>query len=213
MEKKTYKISFNQIYLSKPMVTEADGYTTTLFPKEARLRNLTYSAPLYVDMVKEVTTVQPDGETTVEKEILNKNFIGKVPIMLRSDYCSLHGHTDKELTELGECPYDEGGYFVINGSEKVLIAQERMSTNHVYVFEKKQPSKFMWQAECRSQPERGSRGASSCVMRLRTRLVRFDVRYRTFERIFPSSSCSALSASSQTRISWSTSCTISRTMK
>jgi DNA-directed RNA polymerase II subunit RPB2 len=165
MEKKTYKISFNQIYLSKPMVTEADGYTTTLFPKEARLRNLTYSAPLYVDMVKEVTTVQPDGETTVEKEILNKNFIGKVPIMLRSDYCSLHGHTDKELTELGECPYDEGGYFVINGSEKVLIAQERMSTNHVYVFEKKQPSKFMWQAECRSQPERGSRGASSCVMR------------------------------------------------
>ena len=54
-------------------------------------------------------------------------FIGKVPIMLRSDYCSLHGHTDKELTELGECPYDEGGYFVINGSEKVLIAQERMS--------------------------------------------------------------------------------------
>ena len=137
MEKKTYRISFNQIYLSKPMVTEADGYTTTLFPKEARLRNLTYSAPLYVDMVKEITTVHPEGETTVEKEEIKKVFIGKVPIMLRSDYCSLHGHTDKELTELGECPYDEGGYFVINGSEKVLIAQERMSTNHVYVFEKK----------------------------------------------------------------------------
>ena len=116
-------------------------------------------------MVKEITTVTPEGETTVEKEEIKKVFIGKVPIMLRSDYCSLHGHTDKELTELGECPYDEGGYFVINGSEKVLIAQERMSTNHVYVFEKKQPSKFMWQAECRSQPERGSRGASSCVMR------------------------------------------------
>ena len=131
MEKKTYRISFNQIYLSKPMVTEADGYTTTLFPKEARLRNLTYSAPLYVDMVKEITTVHPEGETTVEKEEIKKVFIGKVPIMLRSDYCSLHGHTDKELTELGECPYDEGGYFVINGSEKVLIAQERMSTNHV----------------------------------------------------------------------------------
>ena len=54
-------------------------------------------------------------------------FIGKVPIMLRSEYCSLHDHTDKELTELGECPYDEGGYFIINGSEKVLIAQERMA--------------------------------------------------------------------------------------
>jgi DNA-directed RNA polymerase beta subunit len=53
-------------------------------------------------------------------------------------------HTDKELTELGECPYDEGGYFIINGSEKVLIAQEKMSTNHVYVFQKRQPSKYMW---------------------------------------------------------------------
>ena len=50
-EKKTYKISFKQIYLSKPMVTEADGMTSTLFPKEARLRNLTYSAPLYLSLI------------------------------------------------------------------------------------------------------------------------------------------------------------------
>jgi DNA-directed RNA polymerase II subunit RPB2 len=57
VNKKTYKVQFGQIYLSKPMVTEADGMTSTLFPKEARLRNLTYSAPLYVDMVKTVTTV------------------------------------------------------------------------------------------------------------------------------------------------------------
>ena len=46
----------------------------------------------------------------------HKGVLGKVPIMLRSQYCSLHDHTDKELTELGECPYDEGGYFIINGS-------------------------------------------------------------------------------------------------
>ena len=59
----------------------------------------------------------------MEEEQINKVFIGKIPIMLRSEYCSLHDHTDKELTELGECPYDEGGYFIVNGSEKVLIAQ------------------------------------------------------------------------------------------
>ena len=141
-EKKTYKVQFGQIYLSKPMVTEADGMTSTLFPKEARLRNLTYSAPLYVDMTKTVTTVSAEGDTSEEVEKINKVFIGKVPIMLRSQYCSLHDHTDKELTELGECAYDEGGYFIINGSEKVLIAQEKMSTNHVYVFEKRQPSKY-----------------------------------------------------------------------
>ena len=165
-EKKSYKISFKQIYLSKPMVTEADGMTSTLFPKEARLRNLTYSAPLYVDMEKTVTTVTLDSQKTEEVEKINKVFIGKVPIMLRSEYCSLHDHTDKELTELGECPYDEGGYFIINGSEKVLIAQEKMSSNHVYVFKKRQPSKYMWVAECRSSPESGARAASACVARM-----------------------------------------------
>jgi len=164
--KRKYKVQFGQIYLSKPMVTEADGMTSTLFPKEARLRNLTYSAPLYVDMTKTVTSLLPEGEETVEEEQINKVFIGKIPIMLRSEYCSLHDHTDKELTELGECPYDEGGYFIVNGSEKVLIAQEKMSTNHVYVFQKRQPSKYMWVSECRSSPESGARAASACVARL-----------------------------------------------
>ena len=49
--------------------------------------------------------------------------------MLRSTYCLLNGLTDRDLTELNECPLDPGGYFVINGSEKVLIAQEKMATN------------------------------------------------------------------------------------
>ena len=176
-EKKKYKVEFRQIYLSKPMVTEADGMTSTLFPKEARLRNLTYSAPLYIDMAKSIITTTTTGEKDpvtgkdieteqIVTEEYPKVFFGKVPIMLRSQYCSLHDHTDKELTELGECPYDEGGYFIINGSEKVLIAQEKMSTNHVYVFEKRQPSKYMWVAECRSSPESGARAASSCMARL-----------------------------------------------
>ena len=171
--KKKYKVEFKQIYLSKPMVTEADGMTSTLFPKEARLRNLTYSAPLYIDMAKSTITNTGQIDEETGKEIMDihteeypKVFFGKVPIMLRSQYCSLHDHTDKELTELGECPYDEGGYFIINGSEKVLIAQEKMSTNHVYVFEKRQPSKYMWVAECRSSPESGARAASSCMARL-----------------------------------------------
>ena len=176
-EKKKYKVEFRQIYLSKPMVTEADGMTSTLFPKEGRLRNLTYSAPLYIDMAKSIITTTTTGEKDpvtgkdieteqIVTEEYPKVFFGKVPIMLRSQYCSLHDHTDKELTELGECPYDEGGYFIINGSEKVLIAQEKMSTNHVYVFEKRQPSKYMWVAECRSSPESGARAASSCMARL-----------------------------------------------
>ena len=173
--RKKFRITFGQIYLSKPMMTESDGETTTLFPHEARLRNLTYSAPLYVDLTKTVTTVTEGEDGQLAEEIrveeLQKVFIGKVPIMLRSKYCSLHAHSDNELQRLGECPYDQGGYFVINGSEKVLIAQEKMAPNHVYVFVKKQPSKYSHVGEIRSQPEFGARAASTCAVRLHNKVV------------------------------------------
>lgn len=74
-----------------------------------------YSAPLYVDITK---TVLKEGEEPIETQ-LQKCFIGKIPIMLRSTYCLLNGLTDRDLTELNECPLDPGGYFIINGSEKV----------------------------------------------------------------------------------------------
>ncbi|KAH9554263.1 hypothetical protein CY35_08G055300 [Sphagnum magellanicum] len=165
----TYKINFGQIYLSKPMMTESDGETATLFPKAARLRNLTYSAPLYVDVTKYVTRKNDDGEDEMEQEDMPKVYIGKVPIMLRSSYCTLYQNSDKDLTELGECPYDQGGYFIINGSEKVLIAQEKMSTNHVYVFKKRQPNKYAYVAEVRSMAETQNRPASSMFVRMLSR--------------------------------------------
>ena len=87
--------------------------------------SFSYSAPLYVDITK---TILKDGEDPVETQH-QKTFIGKIPIMLRSTYCLLNGLTDRDLTELNECPLDPGGYFIINGSEKVLIAQEKMATN------------------------------------------------------------------------------------
>ncbi|EPS65990.1 hypothetical protein M569_08783, partial [Genlisea aurea] len=164
-----YKINFGQIYLSKPMMTESDGETATLFPKAARLRNLTYSAPLYVDVSKRVIKKGHDGEEVSETQELTKVFIGKVPIMLRSSYCTLYQNSEKDLTELGECPYDQGGYFIINGSEKVLIAQEKMSTNHVYVFKKRQPNKYAYVAEVRSMAETQNRPPSTMFVRMLSR--------------------------------------------
>lgn len=73
-----YKIRFGQIYLSKPMMTESDGESATLFPKAARLRNLTYSAPLYVDVSKKAIMKGHDGEEITETENFDKVFIGKV---------------------------------------------------------------------------------------------------------------------------------------
>ncbi|XP_032806717.1 DNA-directed RNA polymerase II subunit RPB2 [Petromyzon marinus] len=151
-----YMLKFEQIYLSKPTHWERDGAPSPMMPNEARLRNLTYSAPLYVDITK---TVIREGDDPIETQH-QKTFIGKIPIMLRSTYCLLSGLTDRDLCELNECPLDPGGYFIINGSEKVLIAQEKMATNTVYVFAKKD-SKYAYTAECRSCLENSSRPTST----------------------------------------------------
>ncbi|KAI6120594.1 DNA-directed RNA polymerase II, subunit 2 [Pisolithus croceorrhizus] len=172
-----YEIKFGQIYLSRPTVTEADGSVVPVFPQEARLRNLTYSAPLYIEMKKRVLVGREDpngvpGDILWEPEHeettndTTKVWIGKVPIMLRSTFCILRGLQDQDLYDLNECPYDSGGYFIINGSEKVLIAQERMATNHVYVFAKAQPSPISFLAEIRSAVEKGGKTISQFQVKL-----------------------------------------------
>ncbi|TFK30881.1 DNA-dependent RNA polymerase II second largest subunit [Coprinopsis marcescibilis] len=170
-----YEIRFGQIYLSRPTVTELDGSVVPVFPQEARLRNLTYSAPLYIDMNKRVLVGREDPDVpgdvqweveSVDPPDLPKIWIGKVPIMLRSSFCILHGLRDSDLYDLNECPYDSGGYFIINGSEKVLIAQERMATNHVYVFAKAQPSPINFLAEIRSAVEKGGKTISQFQVKM-----------------------------------------------
>ncbi|XP_048757218.2 DNA-directed RNA polymerase II subunit RPB2 isoform X1 [Ostrea edulis] len=159
-----YLLKFEQIYLSKPTHWEKDGAPSPMMPNEARLRNLTYSAPLYVDITK---TVVKEGEDPVETQH-QKTFIGKIPIMLRSTYCLLNNLVDRDLTELNECPLDPGGYFIINGSEKVLIAQEKMATNTVYVFQQKD-SKYAFKTEIRSCLEHSSRPTSTLWVNMMAR--------------------------------------------
>ncbi|KAI0275029.1 DNA-dependent RNA polymerase II second largest subunit [Gloeopeniophorella convolvens] len=173
-----YELHFGQIYLSRPTITEMDGSVVPVFPQEARLRNLTYSAPIYLEVFKEYSLGRedPDGqpgdmiwerqrEEPVRPED-SKVWIGKLPIMLRSEFCILSGLGERELYDLNECPYDSGGYFIINGSEKVLIAQERMATNHVYVFAKAQPSPINFLAEIRSAVEKGGKTISQFQVKM-----------------------------------------------
>lgn len=168
-----YEISFGKIFLSRPTMTEADGTTSPMFPQEARLRNLTYASPLFVEMDK-LTYEKRDDESEwrmmadeIKEEVIDKKvFIGRVPIMLRSKYCMLKDLGEDEFYALKECPYDMGGYFVINGSEKVLIAQERSAANIVQVFKKSAPSPVSHIAEIRSALEKGSRLISSMQIKL-----------------------------------------------
>ncbi|EOQ99743.1 DNA-directed RNA polymerase II subunit RPB2 [Wallemia ichthyophaga EXF-994] len=170
-----YEIEFGQIYLSRPTMTEADGSVSPMFPHEARLRNLTYSAPLYIDMKKKVLIQVEDDETgdlvwvpeyDDESDENIKVWIGKVPIMLKSSFCNLSNVDSSRLAELNECPFDQGGYFIINGSEKVLIAQERLAANHVYIFAKAEPSPVSYQAEIRSAMEKGGKTVSSMQIKM-----------------------------------------------
>jgi DNA-directed RNA polymerase II subunit RPB2 len=156
-------VKFGQIYVSKPPIyTESDGRTITVFPNEARIRDLTYASPLFIDVVKE--TESELG--AVDQHKYTRVPLGSLPVMLRSSYCVLHGLSDKDLIDLGECPYDQGGYFIINGSEKVIVAQERMATNTVHVFAKAQPAPYTHYAEIRSVPEKGSKSPSALSLKL-----------------------------------------------
>lgn len=101
-----------------------------LFPNEARLRDLTYSAKSQV-LVKIMTYDDLNADPTTHTIPLP---LGLIPIMLKSIRCNLQGKDEDELPRLNECPHDQGGYFVINGTEKVIIAQERQAANHVYAF-------------------------------------------------------------------------------
>ena len=103
----------------------------------------------------ELTTVTVDEEgNKVERTEVSNEYFGEVPCMVRSEYCHLKDKADMEKCDLGECIYDQGGYFIVNGSEKVLIAQERQAYNRVYCFKKRPPSKIAYSGECRSLTDR-----------------------------------------------------------
>lgn len=151
-------LKFGQIYVTKPPIyTESDGRSITLIPNEARIRDLTYSCNMYIDVTK---IVENEFGEKDEHKFARTNF-GQLPIMLRSNCCILHGLTDKDIIEIGECPYDQGGYFILSGGEKVIVAQERMASNTIHIFKKSQPAPYTHYAEIRSVPEKGSKTPSS----------------------------------------------------
>ncbi len=101
-----------------------------MYPAEARYRNLTYGAPLYIDIA-----IKHHVGGRVTTYIEEKIHVAKIPIMLGSKYCHLHGRSKSERVAMNECPMDRGGYFIVNGSEKVIISQERPVENSIAVFE------------------------------------------------------------------------------
>lgn len=123
-----FKIRFGRLTVGKPEITEADGSKRNIYPMEARLRKISYSAPIYLEISTYVNDVQ------------RENFIsevGKMPIMLKSKYCHLYGLNREDLVKHGEDATDPGGYFIINGTEKLIVIVEDLAGNNFMVEEDK----------------------------------------------------------------------------
>ena len=126
-------VSFGNIYLTPAIIHENDGSTTLMYPTNARLRNFTYDSRLYID-ISFKTSIVVNGEIKEQNtSILNKISLGKIPIMINSQICILKNKNYYHQNNHKECIHDKGGYFIINGTEKVLISQERRAENKIYV--------------------------------------------------------------------------------
>lgn len=122
------------IMLGTPTIQHQSGEDVRLmFPNEARLRNLTYSAGLYCDILVRVTFGRPaEGAPAVKETTIRQFPLAQLPIMLHSKGCLLNNKPKEFLQAVGECPYDQGGYFIIGGSEKVLITSQEQAFNTLY---------------------------------------------------------------------------------
>ena len=162
LDKKTGKyklelsISFTNFSIHRAQIYENNGASKTMFPQEARLRNFTYSSAMTIDLeIKILNRTGPNLENCeINYKKLTKINIGKIPIMIKSVICILtqYSHLMPKIT--GECRFDAGGYFIINGSEKICIGQERAAENRVMCFDiRKNNTKWNWIAEIKSIPD------------------------------------------------------------
>ena len=154
-----------------------------LYPNEARLRNLTYSSTIYADIEVRIyfTPDTPTQEESVKPfvEKFTKWSLFTIPIMLHSRYCILHNKPKEFLKEAGECPYDHGGYFIVDGAEKVLISRQEQAFNTLYITPQNDPKIAVYASmECLSAKSRQVKRISFALMRYIERDPR-DIRSKT----------------------------------
>ncbi|MEK6913281.1 MAG: DNA-directed RNA polymerase subunit B'' [Nanoarchaeota archaeon] len=123
LENEEFEISLGKIRVEKPKIIEADGSSSLVYPYEARLRNLTYSAPITL----EITIKKGDQ---VDSDIVE---IGKIPVMVKSKICNTAGMTQEQLIESYNDPLDAGGYFIVNGNERVMTMAEDLAENQPFI--------------------------------------------------------------------------------
>ena len=162
-----FKIRLDKIWVLKPEITEADGSKREVTPVEARLRKISYAAPIYLEISANVNGVQRETFKTQ---------IGNLPIMLKSKYCHLHGLSREDLIKKWEDPDDPGGYFIINGTEKVIVTIEDLASN-IFMVSKESTGPSDYAGKVFS--ERGSYKIPHTIEKLR----KDGIFYITFTRV------------------------------
>ena len=150
-----FKLSFENISYIKPRIQEATGRVKPMLPMEARIRNFTYAAQMYVDIRFIARTYKGPLLDTYDEEshVFEGISLGKLPVMLGSSLCLLKDYP-MSLEEYGECAHDPLGYFIIHGSERTILCQEKVADNRIMIFQnKKSASKHTHSVEIKSLHE------------------------------------------------------------
>jgi len=140
------QIEFEKPQLRKPTIFENNGAVLPMLPNDARLRNLTYASPLTVDI--KATIIRTDNQLNQKvshQRVFPNVHLGKIPVMVGSRLCLLKDQGHIHPMDLGECPEDVGGYFIVGGGERAIISQERMSENRPVVFRNNRNQAKEWE--------------------------------------------------------------------
>jgi DNA-directed RNA polymerase II subunit RPB2 len=153
-----------KIYFGKPIIYD-DRHSHYMYPNDARLRNMTYGTTIHYDV--DVEFIYYEGDEKKEKTItLDKIYLGRFPIMLQSNLCILNGLSKEVKFNMGECRNDYGGYFIIDGKEKIIIPQETFADNMLYVRENKPDDIYSYSAEIRSVSEDTSKPIRTSAVKI-----------------------------------------------
>ena len=144
-----------RIYYGKPVIYD-DNNSHYMFPNEARLRNMTYGITIHYDVDVEFI-YYADDEKKTHNMVLEKIYLGRFPIMLQSELCVLNKMNKEFRFNAGECRNDYGGYFIIDGKEKIVIPQEKFADNMLYIRANKEDDIYSHSAEIRSVSEDSSK--------------------------------------------------------
>jgi DNA-directed RNA polymerase II subunit RPB2 len=159
-----YVVSFGDCFVGMASIVDIKRQIVPIYPRDARMRNFTYEAPLYVDILEKLI----DSDGNILEETFNRRvIIAYIPIMVKSNRCRLTELSKNEKIKQGECFKDPGGYFIVNGKERVLISQIRNAYNNIIVAKPKKSQdakKYKFVAEMRSMSDETGHSSSVEVL-------------------------------------------------